>query len=916
MTGLSSIVESSIEEVLASIGASPEGLSSAEASARLAEVGPNETPRTRTHLSLRRFFAYLLDGFSILLLFAGVLLFISGAPLVGLAVFGIVVLNASASVVQEIRAEKTMDALKGWVPEFAKVLRDGQVRKVIVRDIVPGDVILLDLGDRVPADARLMEAYDVWVNNIPLTGEATPQPRTADPRGNHGVSYLEAPNLVFQSTSIVRGHGKAVVYATGANTKFGEIAGLTQKIRDPPSPLEKEIAAAARKDFVLSMVLGSVFLFITLIWLHLSIYDGIFLMIGVMISLVPEGLQLTVSSALAISSLQLARQNVLVKRLSAVETLGSVTVICTDKTGTITKGEMTVRKMYAGDMLFDVSGLGHHLFGVFSHEERVTSIGQCPALDKLMVTTTLCNSAEVEPPKESEPGKGWTIIGDPMDGALLIAAMKFGFDIEAVRRENRLVRAIPFNSERKRETTVYSNAATVSVCMKGAPSTVLPVCTRALAADGTVEEFTPRYLFHVDEVYQNLARGGLRVLACAYREQPVETLSEDEDIERDMVFVGLTALYDPPRSDVEASVLTAKKAGIEVVVMTGDSEITTEAIAAEVGITNRGTARPMIGEELHSLSDSELVEGIREGSVLYARVSPTDKFRIVKALRDAGETTAVTGDGANDAPSLKQANIGIAMGASGTDIARESADLVLLDDSFTSIVKAIETGRAIYSNIRRFIVYVFSHNWAELITFLLFVLFSIPLPLLVMQVLAIDLFIEILPSLAISREPAEPGAMSRPPRSTQEHLLDTGTLLRSLYVGTITGAGAMIMCLMVWTASGWKVGMALDVSGPVYIKGTTMTFAAIVFGQIANVLSCRTDRVSIFRTSLSRNKWIPGSIGAQVSILAVMIYLPWLQPVFGTIGLGLLDWGYLLLVTASVIVAEELRKLVYRALRR
>jgi magnesium-transporting ATPase (P-type) len=451
--------------------------------------------------------------------------------------------------------------------------------------------------------------------------------------------------------------------------------------------------------------------------------------------------------------------------------------------------------------------------------------------------------------------------------------------------------------------------------MKGAPSTVFPACTKALAADGTLEEFTPQYLSRVDEVYQNLARAGLRVLACAYAEGPAEALPEDEDIEHDMVFVGLAALYDPPRNDVQASVLTAKNAGIEIVVMTGDSEITTEAIAAEVGIANREGTRPMLGEEMQRLNDSELVQGIREGSVLYARVSPTDKFRIVKALKDAGETIAVTGDGANDAPSLKLANIGIAMGASGTDIARESSDLVLLDDSFTSIVKAIESGRAIYDNIRRFIVYVFSHNWAELISFLTFVLFSIPLPLLVMQVLAIDLFIEILPALAISREPSEPGTMGRPPRSAQKHLLDTAALLRSLYVGTIIGVASMMMCLMVWTAAGWKPGMTLEVTSPVYIKGTTMTFAGIVFGQVANVLSCRTDRVSIFRTSRSRNKWIPGAIGAQVGILAAIVYSPWLQPIFGTIGLGLVDWGYLLLITATVIVAEELRKLVYRTWR-
>jgi len=911
-----SITESSIEEVFEELGSSPTGLSATEAVIRLANFGQNSTPRVKIHLSVKRFLSYLADGFSVLLLIASVLLYISGTPFVALVVFGIVILNATASLVQEIRAERTMDALKGWVPEYAKVWRDGRIQRVLVREIVPGDVISLDLGDRVPADARLIEAFDVWVNNIPLTGEATPQPRIADPRGNHTVSYLEAPNLVFMSTSVVRGHGTAVVYSTGANTKFGEIAGLTQKIRDSPSPLENEIASVARKDFALSMVFGVVFLSVTVTFLHLSIYESILLMIGVMISLVPEGLQLTVSSALAISSLQLAKENVLVKRLSAVETLGSVTVICTDKTGTMTKGEMTVRQLYAGGLLFDVSGLGYHVFGVFSHQGRVATIGQYPALDKLIMTTVLCNSAELEPPNESKPGKGWTIIGDAMDGALLIVAMKYGLDIKATRGENRLVRAIPFSSERKRETTVHSKDGGMSISMKGAPATVLPACTRVLSAGGKLEKVTPQYVSRVDEAYQNLARAGLRVLACAYDDRPVDPSSADADIEHDLVFVGLVALYDPPRADVKDSVLTAKRAGIEVVVMTGDSEITTQAIASEVGIENRTNARPMTGEEIQGLSDAELVEGIREGAVLYARVSPTDKFRIVKALRDAGETTAVTGDGANDAPSLKEASIGIAMGASGTDIARESADLVLLDDSFTSIVRAIEAGRAIYDNIRRFIVYVFSHNWAELVSFLAFVLFSIPLPLLVMQVLAIDLFVEIPPALAISREPPEPGTMRKPPRSSQKHLLDKAALLRSFYVGTITGVIAMMMCLMVWTAGGWTMGMPLEASSPLYMKGTTITFAGIVFGQVANVLSCRTDRVSIFRTSLSRNRWIPAAIGAQISVLALFVYLPWLQPTFGTIGLGPLDWAYLLLITGSVVVAEELRKLIIRFWKR
>jgi magnesium-transporting ATPase (P-type) len=910
------VIESSIQEVLESVRASSTGLTTDEAAARLAEFGPNDTPQQKIHLPFRRFLSYLSDGFSILLLFASLLLYVSGMMLISLVILGIVILNALASVVQELRAERTMDALKGWVPESTKVFRDGQLKRIMVQDIVPGDIISLAMGDRVPADARLMEASDIWVNNIPLTGEATPQSRSAHAAANHTVSYLEAPNLVFMSTSVVRGYGKAVVFTTGAHTKFGEIAGLTQKIQDPPSPLETEIAAAAKIDFILAMLLGFALLIVALVWLHLPLGIGILFMIGVMVSLVPEALQLTVSSALAISSLQMAQQNVLVKRLSAVQTLGSVTVICTDKTGTITKGEMTVRKLLAGNLLFDVSGLGYYPAGVFSHEGKVTTIGQYSALDKLITVSTLCNSAQIEPPRERDIAKGLTIIGDGLDGALVVAAMKFGLDIHAVRHKNELVQVIPFSPERNRMTTLHQSEGKLLVCMKGTPSAVFSACTRALAANGALEDFTPRFASRVEEAYRNLAHEGLRIIACAYRDLEAEASPDDTDIEHDMVFIGLVAMYDPPRSDVKDAIRTARQAGIEVVVMTGDSELTTETIAAEVGITNRGDQHPVTGEDLRSFSDDEIAERVHEGSVLFARVSPTDKFRIVKSLMQSGEVVAVTGDGANDAPSLKQANIGVAMGASGTDIAKESADLVLLDDSFASIVMAVEAGRRIYNNIRRFIVYVFSHNWAQLITYFLYILLAIPLPLLVMQILAIDLFIDILPSLAISREAAEPGIMNERPRSVQEHLLNASVLLRSLYVGVITATGAMILCLSTWIAGGWSWGMALDPLNPVYIKGTTLTLAGIVFGQIANVLSCRTDKVSMFRTSINRNKWIVAAIMVQIIVLSLIVYVPWLQPIFGTTALDLLDWGLLFLVTVAVIIAEEARKTIIRFWKR
>jgi magnesium-transporting ATPase (P-type) len=854
------------------------------------------------------------DGFSLLLLIASVLSFISGTPVVGIVILGIVIANAYASVLQEVRAEKAMQALKGWVPESAKVFRDGILQKLPVQELVPGDIVSLEQGDRVPADARLVETYDLWVNNIPLTGEAEPQPRSPTSPTTFNGSYLDAPNLVFMSTSVVRGQGKAVVFATGASTKFGEIAGLTSEIKEPPSPLEKEIAGTAKWDFSLGMAVGIIFFIIALVYLRLPLYTGILFMIGVIAALVPEGLQLTVSTALAINMLQMVRQNVLVKRLSAVQTLGSVTVICTDKTGTITKGEMTVRRAFAGYSTFDVSGLGYHPDGEFSKDGNTIKIGEYRALDKLVEVATLCNLANLERPPQSKRERGWTIIGDTLDGALLIAAMKYGLDIKALRNERPLLHVIPFDAERKSETTVHNYKSKFLLCMKGAPSKIFSMCTRTLQEDGALEDITPQSLAKIEGVYENLARSGLRVIACAYKEMEKDVFSESRDEEQDLILAGLIAMYDPPRHEVKKAVQTTKEAGIKVVVITGDSGFTTETIASEVGIVEPEDKRMLVGTDLDRITDQEIAEQVRSGHSIFARVSPREKFRIVKSLKDAGEIVAVTGDGANDAPSLKEANIGIAMGASATDIAHESADLVLLDDSFASIEKAVESGRAIYDNIRRFIIYVFSHNWAELVPFFLFTFLGIPLPLLVMQVLSIDLFIDIIPSLAISREPAEPGIMSKPPRSVEDHLFDSRVLLRSLYVGLIISAGAMYGCLATWSTGGWHLGMMLDPSNSVYIKGTTMTLAGIVMGQVANVLSCRTNRVSMFRVSLSRNKWIVGGIAAQIGILSMIVYLPWLQPIFGTTALGPLDWGYLLLVTMVVVTAEELRKLIWRSL--
>lgn len=907
---LEKAASSDIKEVFNDLKTTEQGLTSEEAKARLIKYGPNILVEKKQIPLLYKFFKHFKDLFGILLLFASFLSLISGSPELSLIILAVVLMNIFFSLFQESRAEKAMATLKSWMPEYAKVLRGGELEKILVKEIVPGDIILLEEGDRVPADARIIEAFDLWTNNVPLTGESEPQPRVAEASKVVEKAFLFSPNLVFMSTSVAKGQGKAVVYATGMNTQFGKIASLTQTIREEDSPLQKEIAITAKYDFIIAITVGIIFFLASILWLHIDVAKSIFFMIGVMVCCVPEGLQVTVSSALAINVLKMVKQHVLVKRLSAVQTLGSVTVICTDKTGTITKGEMTVKKLWVKDYTVDVSGIGYSPDGKFTFNGEELQMSDSGALEKLLEITALCNGAKIEPP--SDRNKNWGIIGDPTDGALLVAATKFGLNIEETLVEKPIIDILPFSFERKRMTTIHKVDDEIYVYTKGAPTSIMSVCNRILLK-GEVEELGPENLQWIHSKNHEFGNEGLRVIAVAYKKIAAKDYTKgDQNIENDLIFVGLAAMRDPPRNEVKEAVAKAKQAGIKTVIITGDYGPTAQAVAQEVGIIDNEYCQIIRGIDLDDLNDKAVVDEVRKGNLIFARVSPEQKHRIVTVLKNSGEIVAVTGDGANDAPSLKEADIGVAMGASGTDVAREAADIVLLDDSFASIVKAVESGRAIYENIRKFIVYVFSHNWAELIPYVLYAALSLPLPLLVVQVLAIDLAIDVIPSLALSREPPEPGIMQEPPRSKTERLFTRKVLARSIFIGVIIAAGAMYGCLSTWMAGGWELGMQLAADDPIYIKGVTMTFAGIVVAQVGNVLACRTSRQSIFKTSLRTNKWILFGIIAQLLVLAILIYVPIMQQFFGTTALGLGDWIFLFSLAIVVIAAEEIRKIFVR----
>ncbi len=900
-----------VNEVFESMQSSVSGLSTEEAKKRLVTYGPNVLVEKKPVSIIYRFVANLKDLFSVLLLFASLLaLFVDWK--MSIIILAVVLVNTVFSLFQEWRAEKAMETLKSWMPEYTRVFRDGELRKILVRDLVPGDVILLEEGDRVPADARLFEAYELWTNNVPLTGESEPQPRTVDPVNVVDSTYMDVANLVFMSTSVAKGQGKALVLKTGMDTKFGQIAGLTQEISEESSPLQKEIAYTAKYDFILAVTVGIIFFLVSSIWLHASLYVSILFMIGVMVCCVPEGLQVTVSSALAISVLKMVKQNVLVKRLSAVQTLGSVTMICTDKTGTITKGEMTVKKLWVQDVVVDVSGVGYTPEGNFTTETGSLEKETARAVEKLLEISALCNSSKVEPP--SDRNKLWSVVGDPTDGALLVTALKYGMPVQGTLVEKPMVHVIPFDSQRKRMTTVHKCDHKFCAFTKGAARSILSICDRILI-NGRIEPLTEKRLVCVEKRLHEFAEEGLRIIAVAYAELPEETLPDMKSIEeKNLVLVGLAAMKDPPRPEVAEAVKLAKQAGIRVMIITGDYGPTAEAIAEEVGIVAPDKCKIIRGVDMELLTDHELYAEVEKSDVVFARVSPEQKLRIVKALKKFGEIIAVTGDGANDAPSLKEADIGIAMGISGTDVAREASDMILLDDSFASIVKAVESGRTIYENLRKFIVYVFSHNWAELVPYVLYALLGIPLPLLVVQILAIDLGIDVIPSLALSREPPEPGIMQERPRGIKERLFSGKVFMRSLYIGIIISTGAMIGCFTAWQAGGWHLGMAQVPDNVAYVKGTTMTFAGIVIAQVGNVFASRTSKASLFRTSVRSNKWIWVGIASQILIISAMVYVPILQVFFGTTGLALTDWAFLALIAGIVVLAEEIRKFFSRRL--
>jgi calcium-translocating P-type ATPase len=868
------------DDVLALLASARAGLGGAEAARRLALCGPNRIERIRRRPLVVRLLEQLTSFFAVLLWVGGAFAFLAGMPQLGWSIFAVIVVNGVFSFLQEYRAEHAAEALQELLPPEITVLREGREGRLPAATLVPGDVVRLQEGDQVPADGQLLAAEGLRVDQSPLTGESHPVFKLpALGARREGVPLEERPELVFAGTAVVAGSGTLLLGATGMSTQIGAIARLTQAVVEEPSPLQREMGRVTRVVTVLAVSFGVTFFVLGVATGVLPLAEGFLFALGVIVANVPEGLLPTLSLALAIGAQRMARQRALMKRLSAVETLGATSVICTDKTGTLTRNQMVARFVWT-------SG-------------QTTAVAE-PAAERKAEARELLEAAALASQAGLERG-------DPTEVAIVTAAARAGVDVEKLRRRHDLLAPYPFDSFRKRMTLVRAVAAGAVAYVKGAPRECLALCDTIRWA-GAEAPLTDERRRAIVADHDRLASDGFRMLAVAVRALPEGLVGAPAAaaVERELTFLGLVAIWDPPRPEVEPAVALCRRAGIRVVMVTGDYGLTAQAIARQIGLP---VGKVVAGEEVERLPDEALRELLAEPGVLFARTSPAHKLRIVSALRSLGEVVAVTGDGVNDAPALRAADIGVAMGERGSQVAREAAVMVITDDNFASIVAAIRQGRAIYANMGKFVTYIFASNVPELVPFLALVFLGVPLPLTVMQILAVDLGTDMLPALSLGAEAPEPDVMDRPPRPRTQRLLDARRLLHAYaFLGAAEAALALGAFFWTYWVAGWRPGQPMAAAGPLYARATTMTLGGIVAAQVGNVFACRTDRESVFRVGLFSNRLVVLSVGAEIAIFVALILVPPFPAVFGLAPLGFAEWKVLLLFPPAMLLLEEGRK--------
>jgi len=877
-----------------------DGLTAGEARARLARYGPNQLPEPAAVSPWRILLAQFKSVMTALLLAAALIAFAMGDELETGAILAVLLLNALLGFVNEYRAERSVQALKGLVAPSAEVVRDGLAHQMPAAELVPGDLIAFEAGDRIPADARLVEARSLRLDESALTGESLAVDKESEAGLPVEAPLAERRSMIYLSTSVVQGRGRAIVTGTGLETEVGKISALMGSAEQERTPLQQRLDGLGRYLALAALGIAALMV-VTGLLRGESLLVMLESSLALAIAAVPEGLPAVVTIALALGMRRMAQRRAIVRRLAAVETLGSTHVIATDKTGTLTQNQMTVQELYLAGRKLGVSGSGYQPQGEFtSGGERLDALAD-PQLRLALQAGLLCNTASLE-----EGEGGWQVVGDPTEGALLVAAAKGGLDVEAARDAYPKVGEIPFDARERRMATVHRSPdelagsetaadASFRIFVKGAPESVLTACTRQQRGEQALalSEADRGQLW---EVNTDMAGRALRVLALAYK--PAQRA--DEDPFNNLIFLGFVGMMDPPRPEARESVSQCQQAGIRVVMITGDQQTTAQAIARDLGILGDGAAGTHIldGQALDALSDAELQERAAQTAV-YARVSPEHKLRIVQALQAQGQIVAMTGDGVNDAPALKAADIGVAMGRMGTDVAREAADMVLADDNFATIVAAVEQGRVVFSNVRKFVHYLFSCNLSEIFTMFISALAGWPLPLLPLQILWLNLVTDVFPALALAGEPAEPDIMRRPPPEGVRQQRPPAAFVRGIVIQGALLTGATL------AAFGWALRSSGDVR-----RATTVAFLTLGLAQLFHVFNSRFESGSAFGRRLFSNRAVWGAVGLTIGLQVAAVYLPPLQAILKTGAPSPVEWGVVLAASLAPALAVEIYKLI------
>ncbi len=886
------------EEVLRALSSNLGGLDQGEAKTRLEKYGPNvlteEEKTTPFKIFLEQF-----KNFLILILIAAVVVSAAiGEVFDAGVIFAIVVACAGLGFIQEYRSEKAIQALKKMAAPTAKVLRDGKEEEIPATEVIPGDIILLATGDRVPADARVIEAANLTTDESSLTGESVPVQKTTEPIHQGEVAVGDRTNMVFSATVVTYGRGKTVVAATGMGTEFGRIAGMIQGVEEKKTPLEERLDHIGKWLGILCLTVVAVVFVLEIFLRGADLLEMFIWSVSLAVAAVPEALPAVVTGSLAIGVQRMARNNAIVRRLPAVETLGCTSVICSDKTGTLTKNEMTVRKIYTHGSVIEVTGVGFEPRGEFLRDGNPSDPKGETGLELLLKAIALCNDSKLVRSNE-----GWSIRGDPTEGALLVVAQKGRIDAEQLRATHSRIDEIPFESDRKRMTVICRGEREELVAwVKGAPETILSQSTH-MVRDGRVEPLSEEEKKAILAANEEFASDALRVLGAAYRDlhEPMGEYTA-ENTEKGLTFLGLMGMIDPPREEVRDAMASCVAAGIRPVMITGDHKLTAMAVARELGQLDNealqaGKTMALSGVELDRLSDEEF-EGVVEDIVVYARVSPEHKLRIVNAWQKRGEVVAMTGDGVNDAPALKQADIGVAMGITGTDVTKEASDMTLTDDNFATIVRAIEEGRGIYENIKKYLVFLLRCNVGEILILGLTGLLGLPLPLIALQILWVNLTTDGLPALALGVDPSDPDLMERPPRNPKESVFTKkvqwyiGALAVNMFVGLLP-----VFCWY-WKSEG-------------LVKARTMVLVTIILFEMFNAFNSRSERHSIFKLGWFSNKWLVWAVLSSLFLMVLVLYVPYLGFLFHTVPLGYFDWIVALGVSCSALIFVELYKLIW-----